>query len=174
MNSSNYDNMITSIAIKASLLSYESIMSKVLKKLSLNRAPNRAASLLLFVLASMLFAATTSAQQAPPQLGQETKGTPAVDENAAVDKADPKVDMPKINDTEKGEAAKTSGIDSLLGEAKVKESKRENGQVYLIELEHSSGTKQYIEETDSDGKIESTSNDIEETPNLPKWKIGSW
>jgi hypothetical protein len=31
-----------------------------------------------------------------------------------------------------------------------------------------------MEETGSDGKIESTNNDIEETPNLPKWKLGSW
>ena len=113
------------------------------------------------------------AQQGPPELGQETKGTPAIDETAPV--IDEQVTADDESETEDESQSQTrSGIDGLLGKAEITESKRESGQVYLIELEHSSGTKQYIEETDSDGKIESTSNDIEETPNLPKWKLGSW
>lgn len=67
-----------------------------------------------------------------------------------------------------------SAVDAVLGNAEITESRRENGQRYRIELDHSGGAKQYIEENDSDGKIESTDNDIEETPNLPKWKLGSW
>lgn len=115
----------------------------------------------------------TSDQQdtlSPPSLGQHTKGTPSIDETtttkpgkdtaAATQRADEKVEEQSDN--------------SVFGTTTIKESKRESGQIYLIELEHSTGSKQYIEETDSDGKIESTSNDIEETPNLPKWKIGSW
>jgi len=121
---------------------------------------------------SLVGVSWASAQQAPPELGQETKGTPAVEEtNAAQDQIE-------VQETTQAEASAeeqpTSGIDSLLGKAEITESKRESGQIYLIELEHSSGSKQYIEEIDSDGKIESTSNDIEETPNLPKWKLGSW
>lgn len=105
---------------------------------------------------------------APPQLGEETKGTPAESE-----------DTPLVTtNVPKGEKASTkkdaSGSGSPFGDTIVKESKRESGQRYLIEFESSLGGKQYMEETDSDGKIESTSNDIEETPNLPKWKIGSW
>lgn len=98
---------------------------------------------------------------APPGLGEETKGTPAVPETVADD----------VDDAEQVEA---SGPLGALGTTRVTESKRESGQVYLIEVEHSLGGKQYIEEFDSDGKIESTDNDIEETPNLPKWKLGSW
>ena len=65
-------------------------------------------------------------------------------------------------------------FDKLLGTTRISERRHENGRIYRIELEHSSGSKQVIEEFDSDGKIQSTSNDIEETPNLPKWRLGSW
>ena len=129
----------------------------------------------LLVACALLLAVSTptSAQQAPPTLGQETKGEPAVDETATGDLGDAEKNRRGQLDVDQSEEDQR-GINSVLGKAEIKESRRENGQLYLIELEHSSGAKQYIEETDSDGKIESTSNDIEETPNLPKWKLGSW
>lgn len=118
---------------------------------------------LILVSGVMLSLQSNAQTSPPPSMGEETKGAPAVDERAPIASSD------------KTDKAKPKSVsDSVLGTAKVKESKRENGQRYLIELEHSTGAKQYIEEIDSDGKIESTSNDIEETPNLPKWKIGSW
>lgn len=122
---------------------------------------------LIAVAVSALAALAAHAQGAiaPPAIGQETKGTPAVIESPAA--TTPKA-QPEATHNDKATANR------LFGTAKITESRRESGQLYLIELEHSSGAKQYIEETDSDGKIESTSNDIEETPNLPKWKIGSW
>lgn len=104
----------------------------------------------------------------PPSIGQATKGTPAIDE-VAEDSATIKASKRKQESDPKGAVAQ-----SIFGNAKITESRRESGQLYLIELEHSSGSKQYIEQTGSNTKIESTSNDIEETPNLPKWKIGSW
>lgn len=128
---------------------------------------------LCLVSSNLVFGTVAFAQSAiaPPTIGQETKGTPAIAEgppaySASSDKGS--------NDKDSKQGRQTRGIDSLLGKATITESKRDSGQRYLIELEHSSGTKQYIQETDSDGKIESTSNDIEETPNLAKWKIGSW
>lgn len=112
-----------------------------------------------------LLSVPLSAQTSPPPgLGEETKGEPAYDETEPLAKQ-----SESAQDTQQ-----PSVTDSVFGTAQVTESRRENGQRYLIELEHSTGSKQYIEETDSDGKIESTSNDIEETPNLPKWKLGSW
>jgi len=102
---------------------------------------------------------------APPALGEETKGTPVALELNSVSTE---------GETSADDSTEQETVKSLFGKSKITESKRENGQVYLIELEHSSGSKQYIEENDSDGKIQSTSNDIEETPNLPKWKLGSW
>ena len=118
----------------------------------------------LFLAAGLFLSFHSYAQTSPPpSLGEDTKGEPAVDERTPLGSDD-------VSDQDQ----KVSVSDSLLGTAKIKESKRENGQRYLIELEHSTGSKQYIEENDSDGKIESTSNDIEETPNLPKWKLGSW
>ena len=107
----------------------------------------------------------------PPTMGEETKGAPAQIEDQGGNLQAVKAEEVKAN-TEKNK--KKGGIFSALGTTKITESKRESGQVYRIELEHSTGSKQYIEETDSDGKIQSTSNDIEETPNLAKWKIGSW
>lgn len=117
--------------------------------------------------ASFLLLSTQAVAQSaiePPSIGQETKGTPAITETNNNHKAV----VPSADTVEDDKNQ------SLFGKAKVTELRRENGQVYLIELEHSSGSKQYIQENDSDGKIESTSNDIEETPNLPKWKLGSW
>lgn len=117
---------------------------------------------------------------APPTIGQETKGAPAIAEVPAADSADSAdsagSDKSTTSSADKDpkQDSQAKGIDKLLGKATITESKRDSGQRYLIELKHSAGTKQYIEETDSDGKIESTSNDIEETPNLAKWKIGSW
>lgn len=117
-----------------------------------------------------LFAnSATQAQTAPPpSLGQETKGEPAAQPLETAEDADTtqKVDAPTTT------APNTSG--SVFGTTSIKESRRESGQVYRIELQHSSGRNQYMEETDSDGNIESDPSDIEDTPNLPKWRIGSW
>jgi hypothetical protein len=142
---------------------------------SLDQLPHRVAKImsvlaagLVLSLTTLSFTAPSHAQGtiAPPSLGQETKGKPALDELADVEA----VNTAPANKT----ATVENRSSSIFGNAKVVESRRESGQLYLIELEHSSGSKQYIEETGSDTKIESTSNDIEETPNLPKWKLGSW
>ena len=99
----------------------------------------------------------------PPALGQDTKGTPTAQESNT-----------ENGDAKDKEAEVEKSKGGPFGTATIKESRRENGQVYLIELEHSSGAKQYIQETDSDGNIQSKSDDLEEAPNLPKWKLGSW
>ena len=130
------------------------------------------------VLTFGLSSSSLLAQHLPPPIGAETKGEPATLGSVAeeIDSSDEAAISPAISkelETEP-DVENRSGIDTLLGTATITESKRENGRVYRIELEHSSGSKQYIEESDSDGKIESTSNDIEETPNLPKWRLGSW
>lgn len=102
----------------------------------------------------------------PPSLGQDTKGEPAVEE--------PEAQSETALGTSATEEPEPQASTSPFGTATVTESRRESGQVYLIELEHSSGAKQYIEENDSDGNIESEATDIEDTPNLPKWRLGSW
>ena len=71
-------------------------------------------------------------------------------------------------------AQPTSGADSLFGKAKITELKRENGQTYSIEIQHSQGAKQYIEDSDADGLTDGKTKDIDETPNIAKWRIGSW
>ena len=127
------------------------------------------------LLASLLvgFSSQVTAQTAPPPgLDEYTKGEPAVSETIELD--DYQSIKSKGGDGADQEAATDPSAGGLLGRAKITESKRDNGQVYRIELEHSSGSRQIIEENDSDGVIESTDNDIEETPNLPKWQLGSW
>ena len=104
---------------------------------------------------------------APPSLGQETKGVPAAIEKTTNEQSTPTGEVAEESQQEKANHG-------LLGRTQINEQRRENGQIYRIELKHSSGSTQYIEENDSDGKLESTSNDIEETPNLAKWRIGSW
>lgn len=144
--------------------------------------PTQIALVLFF---SLLLTANALAQTAsPPEFGQETKGTPAVTEKPIVvektvtpkeTEAAADTDQPvEVSEQTAQPAEQKERQPSFLGNATITESRRENGQLYLVEFEHSAGAKQYMEENDSDGKIESTSNDIEETPNLPKWKIGSW
>ena len=126
---------------------------------------------------ALLTASSVNAQTAPPPaFGEETKGKPAISEtNAEEDSAKTakSAESSSSQDTD-NEDGQQSFADNLLGEATITESRRENGQVYLIELEHSSGSKQYIEENDSDGKLSADGNDLEDEPNLPKWKLGSW
>ena len=104
----------------------------------------------------------------PPSLGQETKGTPAIIDEVPSEQLQP---VESLSETSENEEETNFG---LLGRTEIDEQRRENGQVYRIELKHSSGSTQYIEENDSDGELQSTDNDIEETPNLAKWRIGSW
>jgi hypothetical protein len=119
------------------------------------------------ILSSALMISAANAQTAPPPgLGEETKGTPAIEETASRSQEA----APNTASDTKSESQNTTA----LGTATVVESRRASGQVYSIELQHSNAPTQYIEETDSDGNIEYKSNDLEETPNLPKWKLGSW
>lgn len=98
---------------------------------------------------------------APPELGTNTKGTPAIAESAASNSA-----------PEPDSKAQTN---SAAPAARATEYRRESGAVYRIELDNTIGAKQYIEETDSDGQLLGNKHsDIEETTNLPKWKLGSW
>ncbi len=133
---------------------------------------------LLTCSAFLLVVSSPNAQTAPPPtLGEDTKGEPAVIES--VEKADSdtnevsaKAHQSAQND--QTDSDKQSFANNLLGEATIKESRRESGQIYRIELEHSAGGKQYIEENDSDGLLSSDDINLEDTPNLPKWKLGSW
>ncbi len=133
---------------------------------------NRNVSSLLGLLAASLLIGTNSQAQTapPPAFGENTKGTPAVPEVETQTQTKEGAKTAEGDDEKKPQ----SFANALLGEATITESRRENGQVYRIELEHSSGSKQYIEENDSDGQLTKDSVDLEDTPNLPKWKLGSW
>jgi hypothetical protein len=124
----------------------------------------------LLTICSMLILSHANAQTAPPPtFGESTKGEPAVPEVTSAEPDD------KISSSDTSTEEGSQGLsNNLLGEATITESRRESGQVYRIELEHSSGSKQYIEENDSDGEIQSNGIGLEEAPNLPKWKLGSW
>jgi len=113
---------------------------------------------LLSIAASFQAYATDTA---PPTIGQQTKGTPAVPES---------IETPSKSSENSSQASDTEQANTFSS----KEYKRENGQVYRLELKHPNAPHQYIDRTGSEGNIESTDNDIEDTPNLPKWKLGSW
>lgn len=121
-------------------------------------------SILLVMLPVSLFAQDVIA---PPSLGQKTQGEPAnvslsTESTQNSDEPTPTTNEPDNDST------------SLLGTTQISELRRENGQVYRIKLEHSSGSKQYLDADPADGKINTKSRDIEETPNLAKWRLGSW
>jgi len=49
------------------------------------------------------------------------------------------------------------------------------GRVFLMTVKPRVGPTQYWEDPDGDGQFQqSTSDDIEERLNLPKWKLGDW
>ncbi len=127
------------------------------------------------LIASSIALVSAHAQTAPPpNFGEDTKGTPAIEEsNIEADSGSVQAESAATNTTAETTTDETQTT-SAFGRATVVESRRESGQVYSIELQHSNAPNQYIEETDSDGNIEYKSNDVEETPNLPKWKLGSW
>lgn len=126
----------------------------------------------------LLLSASLNAQTAPPpEFGEDTRGEPAVLQESPQTEAGAEASAKALNQAQNKSAAEEkpkSFANNLLGEATIKESRRENGQVYRIELEHSAGGKQYIEENDSDGLLSSDDINLEDTPNLPKWKLGSW
>lgn len=127
----------------------------------------------LVVVSSALVFTVSYAQTAPPpNLGEETKGIPAIDESTPEVEVDSAANAPSSEGTVATE--EETKDTNLFGRSTVVESRRENGQVYSIELQHSNAPTQYIEETNSDGNIEFESKDVEDTPNLPKWKLGSW
>ena len=84
----------------------------------------------------------------PPELGEATKGRPAIAETPAV--------KPHASQTEDSNTQAKSQSKTVFSNATVTEHKRENGQVYLIEIDHPLGGKQYLYENDSDGKIGSS------------------
>ena len=91
----------------------------------------------LALVSSLLIANSSFAQTAPPpNLGDETKGEPAIEESVATD-----ANSESQADTESSEAENKGGI----SRATVVESRRENGQVYSIELQLSNAPNQYIE-----------------------------
>jgi len=132
--------------------------------------------LLAISVVSILFLYNQSsvAQVAPPPgLGEETKGTPAIlgDEESAKPINE---DTASITIKSSDPQEQKSIADNLLGTAKVKELRRENGQLYRIELEHSSGSKQVLEDSDSDGNFGDDDNSLGNVPKVAKWRIGSW
>lgn len=142
-------------------------------KLSFNRKTNTANIATIGLLSLLLLGASplSQAQTAPPpSIGEETKGEPAIAESQINVQSQNTEETSKVSKEEQAKVVKVSP----LGSATIKESRRESGQVYRIELEHSGGAKQIIEENDSDGSLESTNNGIDDTPNLPKWTLGTW
>ena len=100
---------------------------------------------------------------APPSLGDQTKGTPAIVETEEVS---------AINSaTSEQSQTKTTG---LFADAEITERRYENGKVYRVELEHPMGSKQYIDADNAEGEIKTGDRDYEQAPNLAKWRLGSW
>ena len=95
-----------------------------------------AATLFIASVSTAVFAQTAP----PPTLGQDTKGVPAIEETATKTS---NTSENKASVAENQDSASKQNSTSLLGSATIKESRRENGQVYLIELEHSSGCLLY-------------------------------
>lgn len=144
-------------------------MSLTNLKSIMNSRPNALIKLLLSF-AIIVSSPVVSAQNqdadvfAPPSLGEETKGKPAI----------PEVDAEKIDSATAETKEEQAEVVPGLGSTTVTEHKRENGQVYLIEFENTLGGKQYLYENDSDGQIGSSVEDNESIKEIPKWKLGSW
>jgi hypothetical protein len=131
------------------------------------------AATLLLLSGTSSFTLLSHAQTAPPpSIGEDTKGQPAITDEAV---SPEKAEAPTSNQTATPQAiTESTTTTSPFGSATIKETRRENGQRYRVEMQHSAGAKQVIEETDSDGSLENVDKGIDDTPNLPKWTLGSW
>jgi len=49
-----------------------------------------------------------------------------------------------------------------------------NGQVYAVKITPTSGPSYYLIDTDGDGSLETTQNDLERGLNVPQWVLFSW
>ena len=49
-----------------------------------------------------------------------------------------------------------------------------NGQVYAVKITPSSGPSYYLIDSDGDGSLETTQNDLERGLNVPQWVLFSW
>jgi len=49
-----------------------------------------------------------------------------------------------------------------------------NGQVYAVKIDPVDGPAYYLIDTDGDGSLETTQNDIERGLNVPQWILFSW
>ncbi len=125
-----------------------------------------------YIISSLLLitSLSLSAQEAiaPPSIGQQTQGEQTNLSEPTSNSIDADEEAIQNEDTT------NSNFTDLLGTTEIIELRGENGQVYAIELEHSNGSKQYIERDYSNGQIDSKPNNLEETPNLAKWRLGSW
>lgn len=136
-----------------------------------------------FALAGLVFSilsiqgAMAQESLAPPGLGEDTKGVPAVAERQPLPV---QTSIETIEETTEGEDTAATEEDEEnfgpLGQAIITETRRESGgQIYRVELEHSiGGGKQILEENDSDGQLEKRTSGLEEEFSIPKWRIGSW
>ena len=102
--------------------------------------------------------------------------------------ADEPPEPPKISDAgtaEPGVEADRSGDDSGPPPVPRVHRRQEHGQtiteysrggrVFLMTVKPRVGPTQYWDDPDGDGQFQrSTSDDIDESPNLPKWRLGGW
>jgi len=107
---------------------------------------------------------------APPSIGEQTKGKPAIAETI-----EPSADNSDSSQSNSSNTENQSALNAVINSTTtVTEHKRDSGQVYLIEFENSLGGKQYLDEGISDGKVGSSTEDKENINPIPKWKLGSW
>lgn len=112
---------------------------------------------------ALCWAASAQAQDAPPppEVGEATAGEPAIlpeEEIPVVEEVDP--DDPRaIN-----EVVAASGTETQY---------RRRGYIYELKMEPRGGATQYMSD-DGSGQLQSRENGLEDTTNLPKWRIGRW
>ena len=147
---------------------------------TLNRSLPSMVRIALVVALSVIASSATYAQNddlaRPPTVGSaSTSSEPASLQASSEAVSGQNTESATSSDlTPQQEVATNTGANRLFGKTKITERKRENGQVYSIELEHSSGAKQYIEDNDADGINDSNSNNIDDNPGIAKWRLGSW
>ena len=110
---------------------------------------------------SLLYAVHLQAQDeapAPPAVGEATAGTPAALPSEAA--ADEDGDDP-------------AGITEVTVAGGTETQFRRRGYIYGLRMEPRGGATQYMTD-DGDGQLQTRENGLEDTTNLPKWRIGKW
>jgi len=121
------------------------------------------AAMALSVSVPAMAAGEDNADPEPPEISDQASGEPdrAADASTA--------------DEEQSAAPEAPTVEPRTEHGQTITEYRRQGQVFMMTVKPRAGPKQYWDDPDGDGQFQrSTSSNVDESINVPKWRLGSW